>query len=136
MCCNTWAPCMPLSYLFPSRIRIHFCCSNRLLSSPNKNSRQLLHFSLSKSANSTTSLFNPAEQIHRPHPLFLKCFKETILKPVCKGNKLLRVSNTSYCLLHEMMIPKGGLISNSNKAEKGVLLHSIYSEEIICDGTD
>lgn len=70
---------------------------------PTKTPIKLLHFSLSKSANSTIALFNPAEQTHRPHPLFLKCFKESTLKRVCKGNELLRVSNTSYCLLHEMM---------------------------------
>lgn len=95
------ALCTPPSHLFPSRNRIHFCCSNRLLSSPNKNSHQLLHFSLSKSANTTISLFNLARQIHRPHPLVLKCFRETTHRNVRARKTTLRVSNTSYCLLHE-----------------------------------
>lgn len=114
-CPEKFTRCMmtPWHYVhhFPSRNRIHFCCSNRLLSSPSKNSHQLLCFSLSMSANSTIFLLNPAEQIHRPHPLSLKCFRKTTHWNGCARKMMLRAGRTSYCLLHGKDVFRRGIPS-------------------------
>lgn len=113
-CPEKFTRCMmtPWHYVrhFPSRNRIHFCCSKRL-SSPSKNSHQLLCFSLSMSANSTIFLLNPAEQIHRPHPLSLKCFRKTTCWNGCPRKMMLRAGRTSYCLLHGKDVFRRGIPS-------------------------
>lgn len=90
---------------------------------PPTQTHQLLHFSLWQSANSAISLFNPPQQIHRPHPLLPKRCRETTLV-WCKGNKV--VERQQYFILFAAprgCLCKGDLISNSNKAEKGPLLY-------------
>lgn len=86
--CALW---QSLSYPCPSRNRISFPCSNRLLNSSNTNSSAaaLQPVAVCK----LCSFFDPAEQTHRPHPLLLKCFKETTFV-WCKG-RCLRGSNPS-----------------------------------------